>query len=352
VYDAIGVGGFFVRNWCCEYIARMGASIPSFVHGLLICSLLREFLTKFPPRTYVLRIITKHKTLGIVHVLTGPDHLSAIATLSANVGSFQAFLLGVRWGIGHSTGLLLVGVVLIYLTLGNDAAEVDVPEGVSKFFESLVGVFMCILGVYGIKRSWDKKPKSSYGSIPEALQSTENEMIAEQQIESAALPDSLTGERQTTAVNMSGLNISDSSMSTTTDEEGSAGSLNTSNDAWIKGCSSFFRQAAERISSGTMAILAGIIHGMAGPGGVLGVIPAVQLHNWKLASIYLGCFCGSSTVTMGIFAMLYGTVSSKIGGERAQRQFLTEFISACLSIFVGIMWLALLLVGKLDDIFP
>jgi hypothetical protein len=57
---------------------------------------------------------------GVVHVLTGPDHLSALATLSAN--DTNAFLLGVQWGIGHSFGLVVVATVLIALSSpGNDA---------------------------------------------------------------------------------------------------------------------------------------------------------------------------------------------------------------------------------------
>jgi len=49
-------------------------------------------------------IIGKGIAMGILHVLTGPDHLSALATLSANVGQCRAFGLGVRWGLGHSAG--------------------------------------------------------------------------------------------------------------------------------------------------------------------------------------------------------------------------------------------------------
>jgi hypothetical protein len=41
--------------------------------------------------------------MGVIHVLAGPDHLSALATLSVG-SSWRAALLGVRWGIGHSTG--------------------------------------------------------------------------------------------------------------------------------------------------------------------------------------------------------------------------------------------------------
>ena len=35
--------------------------------------------------------------MGAVHVLTGPDHMSALATLSAN-GGCGSFKYGIRWG--------------------------------------------------------------------------------------------------------------------------------------------------------------------------------------------------------------------------------------------------------------
>ena len=42
--------------------------------------------------------------------------MSALATLSANAGACEAFSLGVRWGIGHSTGLIVVGVIFIAIS--------------------------------------------------------------------------------------------------------------------------------------------------------------------------------------------------------------------------------------------
>mmetsp|Transcript_21974 Transcript_21974/g.51735 ORF Transcript_21974/g.51735 Transcript_21974/m.51735 type:complete len:120 (-) Transcript_21974:43-402(-) len=119
-----------------------------------------------------------------------------------------------------------------------------------------------------------------------------------------------------------------------------------------------------------MALGAGIVHGLAGPGGVLGVIPAVQMHDARLASIYLFFFCLTSTLTMGLFASLYGTCSSRLAGPRnagddqvqldphstvetsSARAFWIEALSASLSIVVGILWLGLLSVGKLEDVFP
>jgi len=46
---------------------------------------------------------------GGVHVLSGPDHLAAVAPLA--VQDRSAWRSGLRWGLGHSSGVLLVGVL-------------------------------------------------------------------------------------------------------------------------------------------------------------------------------------------------------------------------------------------------
>jgi hypothetical protein len=104
-----------------------------------------------------------------------------------------------------------------------------------------------------------------------------------------------------------------------------------------------------------LAVCIGIIHGVAGPGGVLGVMPAVQLQNWGLAYLYLGCFCTSATVTMGCFAAGYGKCSSIIGASKVFgyiTAFRVELFSAFLSLFVGALWLTLLYMGVLEKVFP
>ncbi|KAG7346615.1 hypothetical protein IV203_005684 [Nitzschia inconspicua] len=51
----------------------------------------------------VLKLIGTGIGLGIVHVLTGPDHLSAIATLSASNNSFTSFF----WVYDGESGIAL-----------------------------------------------------------------------------------------------------------------------------------------------------------------------------------------------------------------------------------------------------
>jgi hypothetical protein len=247
--------------------------------------------------------------------------------------------LGVRWGVGHSTGLLLVGVVLIFLSLGSDADTVEVPDGVTKFFESLVGFFMVGLGIYGIRRAWGKRLKHLYGIVQEAPDANYD---LEDDVEIPSISDS--GHSHFDAHNSLPLHTNGVNHSS---DLGDTGEMDDPASPERNRCCNL----AQNVSTRTMALCAGIIHGLAGPGGVLGVIPAVQLHDLRLATIYLGCFCISSTLTMGVFAATYGTCSARLG-QGTKREFQIELISASLSILVGITWLTLLSIGKLEDVFP
>lgn len=295
--------------------------------------------------------------LGVVHVLTGPDHLSALATLSAVSDLWTSFWLGVRWGLGHSTGLLLVGIVLIIRDYSQqetgserDSDAIDMPDSLSHFFESIVGVFMLCLGVYGLHRALRLRHEyNGHTSIPPIDDTrhqgtpTTEERPAPGKTGSSYHDD--PHERQNSQIETLENLVFD-------DEAPYASNLEVeegiSNESSVLNSLS---DVSRRISVRSLAVLAGIIHGLAGPGGVLGVIPAVQLHDWKLASIYLASFCLSSTLTMGCFASSYGLISSKIG-EKAHVEFQIHCFSSVLSILVGLTWLILLAMGKLEDVFP
>ena len=106
------------------------------------------------------------QSLGIIHVLTGPDHLSALATLCSSETPLTSFLLGLQWGVGHSTGLLVVGGIFIAITSQNDEHDtIEIPESVTMIFENLVGIFMVCLGIFGIHRAWLKRKRLSNATI-------------------------------------------------------------------------------------------------------------------------------------------------------------------------------------------
>ena len=207
-------------------------------------------------------------------MLTGPDHLSAIATLSANVGSCpQAFVLGVKWGFGHSTGLLVVALILIVATRNNNQDEtIEVPDVATKFFESLVGVFMILLGTWGIRRAFLKRAKIydavPYGNHDEEQGSNEdgrypssiNFVSAEESCPDDSA-DCIAGHDPGQGSCLNDTEATDTSDETVDERE----SLPTSQ---LEGCCSSF---VSNVSTRTLAFCAGIIHGLAGPGGILGV---------------------------------------------------------------------------------
>lgn len=49
---------------------------------------------------------------GAVHVLSGPDHLAAIAPYAV-ADKARSWRTGVRWGLGHSAGVLGVGLLVL-----------------------------------------------------------------------------------------------------------------------------------------------------------------------------------------------------------------------------------------------
>lgn len=95
----------------------------------------------------------------------------------------------------------------------------------------------------------------------------------------------------------------------------------------------------------------GIVHGIAGPGGILGVLPAVGLHDTTKSVTYLGSFCFTSIATMGVFAAVYGEATGRLGERSELLAFRISIFSSLLSVIVGILWLVLAAIGKLQEVF-
>ena len=416
--------------------------------------------------------------MGIIHVITGPDHLSALATLcGTNIqfrhgsrgrreASMQNFCLGVRWGLGHSVGLLFVGGILIAVETGSGQEWIGgINPLVSLILEGFVGLFMLALGTYGIiranknkrERAWqtnelsmslhsrggekslsssihDKsddgmgdfagmlegrglddsivtrmedilETDSRHGSIcddlsqclsidsPKITDSTvmkrsdslvtvslqhqrrvarqssfqQNQQAPSDMIAIVTMPmiQSLAPspqqiQRQTPTKPQSNVMSATSLMIKHTQnrpifDDSRGVSCWASFEKLIRPCCGSMGRRFFQCNPGHLAVATGIFHGVAGPGGVLGVIPAVQLQDAWLGCVYLVTFCLTSTFVMGGFAAFYGSLSRWLAGgdgdKGGNRVFMVEIGSASLSICVGFVWLALLSLGKLDEVF-
>jgi sulfite exporter TauE/SafE len=85
-------------------------------------------------------------TAGFIHVVAGPDHLAAIAPLAA-VKRNSTWNIGFRWGIGHTSGVFIIGIITILFK------EIIPLELISSYSESLVGFVLIGIGLWGLHKA-------------------------------------------------------------------------------------------------------------------------------------------------------------------------------------------------------
>ena len=84
---------------------------------------------------------------GLFHVLSGPDHLAAVAPLAA-ADREHGWFAGWTWGIGHASGVVVVAVIAILLR------DVLPPvDAISAWGERLVGAALIAIGFWALRRS-------------------------------------------------------------------------------------------------------------------------------------------------------------------------------------------------------
>ncbi|CAI5746433.1 unnamed protein product [Peronospora destructor] len=362
---------------------------------------------------------------GLIHVLTGPDHLSALATLSAG-SSWRSFALGLRWGCGHSIGLIVMAIIFIALDGKLDFTVLNVVTDV------VVGVLMIALGIYGVhegvkksrqsrrrggsrRKRKNEEDKMKNGGVQEE---SEDDDVVEMETELETDTDSIVTPRHTLLKEEA--TISNDEISVTLgdkelmvprrlDDLKNAKKIDddVENDAVVVDAKMSLKQPTGKAETSTSpcgsvvalqellsdrsqpsdetdsemegakrgtgpmccglklptiefqnaqtqkctAFIVGIIHGIAGPGGILGVLPAVGLHNTVKSFTYLGSFCLTSIITMGGFAAGYGEATGRLSERSELLAFRISFLSSMLSVVVGIVWLVLAAIGKLQEIF-
>ena len=78
--------------------------------------------------------------LGLKHA-TDADHVVAVSTIVSEYrNAWRGLWIGASWGLGHTTPLLIVGMVILIL-------RVPFPEGLSLFLEFTVGLMLLFLGL-------------------------------------------------------------------------------------------------------------------------------------------------------------------------------------------------------------
>ncbi|POM66688.1 hypothetical protein PHPALM_17408 [Phytophthora palmivora] len=276
-------------------------------------------------------IITTGLLLGLVHVLTGPDHLSALIVLSAG-SSWRSCQLGMRWGCGHSTGLIVVTACFLAL---NQHLDVDT---FGSYCDFMVGFLMMGLGLWSLRYYLLLRHKLQLQHQPTG-ETTPLQLEAELQ----RLKEDISVDSDSEVQKILHAHHLDHKGPPTS----------TQDQPTTKTCC-FGLITTDIKNPRTQKLTAfayGTAHGLAGTGGILGVLPAVILNDWTKSSAYLGAFCLSSIFTMGGFAALYGEITGRMSRFSDSSLVRVGIFSSSVSLCVGIMWVILVSTGTLDEVF-
>lgn len=214
---------------------------------------------------------------GLAHTFFGADHLAALLPLSVN-RKFKAAWLGVRWGAGHSLGVVIVAVILLAGRESLDLALVEV------WGERMVGVMLIVLGLWGVRAAFRHKMHvhmHEHGGDPH------------------------------THLHVHTVDAHD---------PGDRSSWHTH----------LHKHAA---------VGAGTLHGVAGMAHLLGVIPALMAPTLTVSFVYLAAFAAGSILSMGLFAGTFGAVTARIGSKSPTLLKGSMYAAAVACIAIGVIWI-------------
>jgi hypothetical protein len=97
-------------------------------------------------------IILTGALAGLFHVLSGPDHLAAVAPLAVQDGR-RGWFAGWTWGFGHASGVVVVALVAIVLR--DLLPPIDI---LSAWGERVVGIALIAIGLWALRRGLNVAP--------------------------------------------------------------------------------------------------------------------------------------------------------------------------------------------------
>lgn len=110
-------------------------------------------------------ILVTGAAAGFFHVLSGPDHLAAVAPLAV-ADRERGWLAGWTWGIGHASGVVVVAVLAVLLR-----ALLPSIDTISAWSERVVGAALIGIGLWALRRS------ASIGRAPHAHGTTSHDHL-------------------------------------------------------------------------------------------------------------------------------------------------------------------------------
>ena len=218
---------------------------------------------------------------GIAHVYMGADHLAALMPLSVG-RKLKAAWLGVRWGVGHSLGVIIVAIIFLVVRRAVDL------EPVGEWGERLVGVMLIGLGILGLRAAFRHKLHAhahEHGDGEHAH--------LHLHVDSAHAPD----------------------------------------------------EPARTHVHTHAALAAGTLHGVAGMAHLMGVLPSLAFPTLKESFAYLAAFAIGTVFGMAFFAAVFGSITARLGKKAPSMIKGSMYAAGVVCIVVGIAWIVVPLLG-------
>lgn len=218
---------------------------------------------------------------SMFHVITGPDHLAAVTPFALSAKR-KAWRIGLAWGLGHLSGMLVIGILM---ALFNELIPI---EGISKYSEQLVGLLLIGIGVWVWYRIFNRK------KVHKHLHVHANDTTV---IHTHAHDHSTEkGHRHT--------------------------------------------HSKKTRQSLTAAFGIGIIHGLAGIAHFLLFLPVLSFETWTDSTNYILGFSVGIVLAMTAYALVVGKISSLSRGGHNDTFFKgVRFTAGLFAIIIGLYWL-------------
>lgn len=213
---------------------------------------------------------------GLLHVVSGPDHLVAVAPLAIHNPGLGARV-GLFWGLGHATGVIVLGL------LGVMARSVFPVQRLSSWSEVLVGGALIGIGSWAL---WQSRKMVLH---------RHSHAHSEARDPAALLPHEHLH-------------------------------VHTAREAHSNSPHRHHKRSAYSI---------GMLHGAAGTGHLLGVVPALALRPAQ-GVVYLAAYGIAAVGAMTCFGTVLGLV-----GNRIAPRLLSNLMRVCggLAVVLGVYWI-------------
>ncbi len=221
---------------------------------------------------------------SVLHVVSGPDHLAAITPLAIETRK-KVWRIGLFWGFGHLTGMLVIGLLFLAFQ------EVIPVELISEYSEQLVGLVLIGVGIWAIFRIFFKGKGHKHPHIH-------------------------GGEEPY-------IHVHDHNHEDSTLEHEHKHTKSLQQNSW----SSF---------------LIGVLHGLAGIAHFLLLLPVLGLENQFEGILYIIGFALGTVLAMVVYSYILGRIA--IGSKKLQSPNTFQSIriaGGLFAIIVGVYWLYL-----------